>query len=178
MVVDSQCQCTICNADSSLLIYLLMHQSLFVQIFRGWNSRRHNCVKTIWRNPSSAQLNIINLLSSDGQKIKLFYFLTAKIITFSCTEWLPREHSQFWGLSLYSWSAVLEVWIQLVHYIKTITFVLLWSASVLSNWRLAVGPVLLPPTLNVLWCTFKSLYLRRVSIFIHSLVMIHPYNLI
>ena len=118
------------------------------------------------------------IVSKQFDEIRHPLNLTAKIITFSCTGWLPREHSQFWGLSLYSWSAVLEVWIQLVHYIKTITFVLLWSASVLSNWRLAVGPVLLPPTLNVLWCTFKSLYLRRVSIFIHSLVMIHPYNLI
>ena len=41
----------------------------------------------------------------------------------------------FGQVSLYVWSAVLQAWIQLFHYIQIIASVLFWSVPVLLNWR-------------------------------------------
>ena len=53
-------------------------------------------------------------------------------------QFTPKNNSLLGEISLNGWSPVLQVWIQLLHYIRKTTYFLCWSSPVLLNWRPAV----------------------------------------
>ena len=53
-------------------------------------------------------------------------------------QWISLQMPYYREHSLYGWSPVLQVWIQLLHYIQKTTYFLTWSCPLLLNWRPAV----------------------------------------
>ena len=75
-----------------------------------------------------------------------------------------REHSLLGDVSLNGWSPVLQVWIQLLHYIQITAYFLFWSVPVLLNWR---------PAVQWVFFSFFSLLLFYISFFNFLVIFIY-----
>ena len=68
--------------------------------------------------------------------------LELKFTIVKCFIKLTTENNHLGGgegeVPLKGWSPVLQVWIQLLHYIQITTYFLFWSNIALINWRPAV----------------------------------------
>ena len=93
----------------------------------------NNVLQMLTQSIPSWEHSIFFLMGQPRPLFHLFSSFQTHITNFTTNR--SWDNLMFGQVSLYVWSAVLQAWIQLFHYIQIIASVLFWSVPVLLNWR-------------------------------------------
>ena len=94
---------------------------------------------------------LTDLLEGKSKRLSFLWSIFTNIpLQLSCTtDSSAREHSPLGEVSLYGWSPVLQVWIQLLRYTQITTYFFLIISNLIQMDTSCT--VILPPTVSVLW---------------------------